>query len=272
VVTLARYDLPSVLEELRRDGARPDELATLADNENRFELCRYLLGQRMFEVAKNLLADGADQQGVEFHLAQASLALAEKDLPRARQASHQALVAGPTDPRAATTAAEVEALDGKLDAAVGFLQAGLHFAPTNLELNRRLLALLMQMDRWEAVDRALDGLRTALLEHGTPLVEANVAAAQVFERRGQYPRAVSEYRAATAQDPGNIALLLALGRLAEIAGQVTVGVDAYRDVLRWAPDNTAARGALGRMRSEVDGKMLEGILRYPNQPAGGLKR
>jgi tetratricopeptide (TPR) repeat protein len=272
VVTLARPALPSVFEELRRDGARPEELATLANDENRFELCRYLLGQRMFEAAKNLLAGAADQKGVEFHLMQASLALAEKDTPGARQASQQALAAGPTDPRVALTAAEVEILDGKQDAALGFLRAGLLSAPTNLELNRKLLTLLMQTDRWEAVDRALDGLRAALLENGASLVEANIAAAQVFERRGQYPRAVSEYRAATAQSPGNIGLLLTLGRLAETAGQVTVAVDAYRDVLRWAPDNAAARGALDRMRREVDGKLLEEVLRSPPHAVGGLQR
>jgi tetratricopeptide (TPR) repeat protein len=130
----------------------------------------------------------------------------------------------------------------------------------------------MQTDRWEAVDRALDGLRAALLENGASLVEANIAAAQVFERRGQYPRAVSEYRAATAQSPGNIGLLLTLGRLAEMAGQVTVAVDAYRDVLRWAPDNAAARGALDRMRREVDGKLLEEVLRSPPHAVGGLQR
>ena len=272
VVTLARPTLPSVFEELRGHGARPEELATLADDENRFELCRTLLGQRMFEAAKNLLAGAADQQGVEFHLARASLALAEKDIPKARQASQQALVVGPTDSRVALTAAEAELLDGKQDAALEFLRAGLRSAPTNLQLNRKLLGLLMQTDSWEAVDRALDGLRGALLENGASLVEANIAAAQVFERRGQYPRAVSEYRAATTQSPGNIGLLLALGRLAEMAGQVTVALDAYRDVLRWAPDNAAARGALNRMRSEVDGKLLEEMLRSPPHTAGGLQR
>jgi tetratricopeptide (TPR) repeat protein len=272
VVTLARPILPSVFEELRRDGARPEELATLADDKNRFELCRYLLGQRMFATAKNLLAGSADQTGVEFHLVQASLALAEKDIPKARQASQQAMAAGPTDPRAALTAAGVEILDGKQDAALGFLRGGLRFAPTNPDLNRNLLALLMQTDRWEAVDRALDGLRAALAESGASLVEANIAAAQVFERRGQYPRAVSEYRAAVTQSPGNIGLLLTLGRLAEMAGQVTVAVDAYRDVLRWAPDNAAARGAIERMRSEVDGKLLEEMLRSPSQTVGGTQR
>ena len=226
----------------------------------------------MFETAKNLLAGSADQTGVEFHLVQASLALAEKDISGARQASQQALAAAPASPQAALTAAEVEIVDGKLDAALGFLRAGLRSAPTNLGLNRSLLALLMQTDRWEAVDRALDGLRAALLENSASLVEANVAAAQVFERRGQYPRAVSEYRAATTQSPGNVGLLLTLGRLAEMAGQVTVALDAYRDVLRWAPDNAAARGALARMRSEVDGKLLEEMLRSPSQTVGGTQR
>jgi tetratricopeptide (TPR) repeat protein len=272
VVTLARSALPGAFEELRRDGARPAELATLADDENRFELCRYLLGQRMFEAAKSLLAGATDAKGVEFHLVQAALALAEKDISKARRATQQALAAAPTDARAALTAAEAEILDGKSDAAIGFLRAGLRSAPTNLELNRRLLALLMQTDQWEAVDRALDGLRAALLENGASLVEANIVAAQVFERRGQYPRAVSEYRAATAQSPGNIGLLLTLGRLAEMAGQVTVAMDAYRDVLRWAPGNAAALGALDRMRGEVDGKLRDEMLRLPPQTVGRLQR
>jgi tetratricopeptide (TPR) repeat protein len=272
VITLDPAALSWIFDDLRRSGAQPEELSTLADAGNRFELCRYLLGQRMFEAAKSLLAGAADQKGVEFHLVQASLALAEKDIPKARQASQQALAAGPTDPRAALTAADVEILDGKQDAALGILRAGIRSAPTNLELNHKLLALLMQTDQWEAVDRALDGLRAALLEHGAPLVEANIAAAQVFERRGQYPRAVSEYRAATAQSPGNVGLLLTLGRLAEMAGQVTVAFDAYRDVLRWAPDNAVARGALDRMRSEVHGKLLEEILRSSPQTVGGLQR
>jgi tetratricopeptide (TPR) repeat protein len=272
VVKLERPALTAVFDELRKNGARPEELASLADDENRFELCRLLLGQRMFEAAKNLLTDSADQAGVEFRLVQASLALAEKDMSGARQASQQALAAAPANPKAALTAAEVEIADGKLDAALGFLRAGLHSAPTNLGLNRNLLSLLMQTDRWEAVDRALDGLRAALLENGVSLVEANVAAARVFERRGQYLRAVSEYRAATAQSPGNIGLLLELGRLAEMTGQATVALDAYRDVLRWAPDNAAARGAMARMRSEVDGKLLEGMLRSPPQTAGELQK
>jgi tetratricopeptide (TPR) repeat protein len=272
VVRLDRPALAWVLNELRKDSARPEELATLADDENRFEICRYLLDQRMFEAAKNLLAGAANEKSVEFHLVQASLALAEKDIPKARQASQQALTAAPVNAQAALTAAEVEIVDGKLDAALGFLRAGLRFAPANLELNRKLLALLTQTSRWEAVDRALDGLRAALLEHGAPLVEAHIAAAQVFERRGQYPRAVSEYRAATAQSPGDIGLLLTLGRLAEMAGQVTVAMDAYREVLRRAPDNPAAGGALARMRSEVDGKLLERILQPSPQTAGGLQR
>ena len=272
VVRLERPALVRVLNELRKDGARPEELATLADDKNRFEICRYLLGQKMFEAAKNLLAGAANGESVEFHLLQASLALAEKDIPKARQASQQALAAASVNVQAALTAAEVELIDGKLDAALGFLRAGLRFAPANLELNRKLLALLTKTDRWEAVDRALDGLRAALLEHGAPLVEANIAAAQVFERRGQYPRAVSEYRAATAQSPGDIGLLLALGRLAEMAGQVTVAMDAYREVLRRAPDNREAGAALARMRSEVDGRLLEKILQPSPQTVGGMQR
>jgi len=270
VVTLSRPSLPSVFEELRRSGARPEELGSLADDKNRFELCRYLIGQRMVEAARSLLASAAAQQGVEFHLVNASLALAENDIARAREASRQAMATQPTDVRAVLTAAEVEITDKKSDMAIDLLRAGLRAAPTNVELNRKVLTLLMQTDRWGAVDRALEGLRTALLENGGSLFEVNVAAAQVYERRGQYLQAISEYRAASAQSPGDIGLVLSLARVAEMAGQVTVALDAYRDVLRRAPDNPAAQEAMRRMRTEVDGKLLEGMLRLPPHTGSGF--
>jgi len=62
-------------------------------------------------------------------------------------------------------------------------------------LNRKRLALLMQTDRWQAIDQALAGLRAALSEAGASSTEANLAAAYAFERRGQFTRAISEYQA-----------------------------------------------------------------------------
>ena len=59
----------------------------------------------------------------------------------------------------------------------------------------------METDKWLATDRAVDDLRRALNENGQPLTEVDLAAARLFERRGQYQRALAEYRAASALAP-----------------------------------------------------------------------
>jgi tetratricopeptide (TPR) repeat protein len=94
----------------------------------------------------------------------------------------------------------------------------------------------------------LAGLRAALAESGAPSYEGNLAAAGIFEQRGQFPRALSEYQAALAQNPDNIALLLAVGRTAEQTGGISTAIDAYNAILRRSPTNAEARGALARIQ------------------------
>jgi cytochrome c-type biogenesis protein CcmH/NrfG len=134
-----------------------------------------------------------------------------------------------------------------------------------------VLALLVQTDKWEAIDRAVDGLRAALMEHGAATTEANIAAAGVFERRGQFRRAISEYRTALVQSPEDVGLLLALARLAEESGNTTAAQDAYADVLRRAPDNADAQAALARFRRDREQRFLEGIMARPALTGGNGK-
>ena len=247
--------LASVFDELIRKGATPTELMALADDRNRHDLSRHLLGRGMIDAARQTLAASSDHDDIEFHLVQAKIALAAKDLPAAREASQRALELGPRDARAALTAAEVELRANDRDKAVEIIRTCLRAQPTQIDLNRSLLALLMETDKYQAIDRALDDLRRALAENGSPMTEADVAAARIFERRGQFRRAVSEYQAALALAPDDTGLLLSMGRAAEQGGNVTIAIDAYAAVLRRVPDHAEARAALGRFQH--DKKVLE---------------
>ena len=244
------------LEELFEGGAKPDELAALADDENRFGLTRYLLAHGVIDAARTTLNQDSQPEDAEFYLVQAQIALAAKDVPAAQKASQRALEIAPRAPQTTMMAAEIALLRPESrDQAIAILDNGLRFSPADVSLNRTRLALLMQTEKWQAIDQALAGLRAALAEAGAPSIEANVDAAQIFERRGQYRRAISEYQAALAQNPENIGLLMSLGRVAEETGSVSTAIDAYNGVLRRVPANPEARGALARIQR--DKKLLE---------------
>jgi tetratricopeptide (TPR) repeat protein len=256
VVTQSRGSLEGVLDELFKSGAKPAELATLADHENRYRISRYLLAHGLVDSARTTLNQDSKQDDAEFHLVQAQIALAAKDIPAAQEASRRALEIAPRDPRATLMAAEITLLRPESrDEAIAILENGLRFSPADVNLNRKRLALLMQTEKWQAIDQSLAGLRAALAEASAPSIEANIAAAQIFERRGQFRRAISEYQAALAQAPDSIGLRIALGRAAEETGSVSTAIDAYNDVLRRAPTNAEARGSLARI--QLDKKLLE---------------
>jgi len=68
------------------------------------------------------------------------------------------------------------------------------------------------------------------------------------------------------QSPGNVGLLLTLGRLAKWPA-VTVAIDAYRDVLRRRRQLSGTGRPVPDAR-EVNGRLLEEMLRSPSQTAG----
>lgn len=255
VIVESQAALIPVLDELVRAGCEPTELATLADETSRFAVTRYLLGHGWPDVARATL-EQSDQRGLEFQLVRAQIDLANKDVPAARAASHRAIEIAPHDPGTVMLAADIAALEGNSDDKVlAILQDGLRFSPDNIELGRRVLALLMRSDKWQMTDEALASLRSALATAGLPTLEVNLSAAEVFERRGQFRRAMSEYDAALAHDPTNMALRLAFARAAERAGAISSAVDAYNAVLRRSPSNNEAKTALARI--QLDKKMIE---------------
>ena len=262
VVTESRASLGPVLDGLLSSGAKPEELTTLADDENRFGLSRYLLAHGAIDAAKATLNQTTQQEGAELYLVQAQIFLAAKDVPAARKASQRALELEPRNPRAVQMAAEMALLDPKATSeALAILQTGLRFAPADVALNRMVLSLLIPTDKYQAIDQALANFRAALAEAGAPSTEANLIAAQIFERRGQFRRAMSEYQAALAHAPDNIGLRLMLARAAEQIGGITSAVDAYNDVLRRDPANQEARAALARIQHDKKVLEVDSILR-----------
>jgi tetratricopeptide (TPR) repeat protein len=256
VVTEARPRLRAVLDELHAAGAKPEDLTALADDESRFAISRYVLSYGAIDAAKTALSQGSGPENAELYLVHAQIALAGKDIPAAKAATKRALELEPRNPRAIEAAADIALLDPDGAAkALAILEDGLRFAPTDVDLNRRVLRLLMQTDGWQAIDKALQDFRAALAAAGGPSTEANLAAAQIFERRGQFRPAMSEYQAALAHDPGNIGIRLALARAAEQIGDVTAAVDAYRDVVRRDSANREAQAALAKI--QFDKKALE---------------
>lgn len=59
----------------------------------------------------------------------------------------------------------------------------------------------------------------------------------IYEKEGQYGRAVKEYRAALKQDPKNLAALTGLGNIALAQGQPRLAIRYYQQALKVAPDN-----------------------------------
>ena len=264
VITESRPNLYGALDELSNGGAKPEELATLADNENRFAVSRYLLAHGALDVARSVLDQASNQENAELYLVQAQIALAAKDIPAAQKSSQRALELEPRNPSCALLAADLALLrtDGTSEA-MAIIEKGLRLSPADVPLNRKHLSLLMQTEKWQAIDQALTGLRAALAETGAPSTEANINAAQIFEKRGQFRRAISEYQAALAHIPDNIGLRLSLARDAEQIGGIASAVDAYNDVLRRDPANPEARAALARIQYDKKTLEVDSILRAP---------
>jgi tetratricopeptide (TPR) repeat protein len=248
VLARSPQELWRVFDIMAKAGAKPAELAALADQRNRHELSQHLLRVGMIDAARQVLTGSTDQENVDYHLVGAQIALEAKDLPAARAASQRALVAAPRDPRAILLAADLDLREGHRDQALARLAAGLRYEPGSAALHRQHLALLMETDRWGAIDSALDGFRRALGDSGAPMTEACVAAARIYQRRGQYARALAEYQAAAASAPNDLGLQLALGRAAEQAGSYSVAIGVYDAILRQSPGQPEASAALDRIR------------------------
>jgi len=78
------HELWGVLDELFKAGAKAEELASLADDKNRYDISRYLLAHGLTDAARETLSRDHNPESAEFHLVQAQIALAARDFPPRR--------------------------------------------------------------------------------------------------------------------------------------------------------------------------------------------
>ena len=243
--------LMPALGELFSAGATPQELASLAAFDP----------VRMVEVASFLGATG--------HVAEATTVL------------NQAEALGVTDDSLLLTRAKLELQAGKLDdaqetlarahrkgarnASLAVLDAQLHSArggdqnekealaildgaaaqyPSDLPVQRMRLDLVTRLQKWQTVDRALDGYKQALFQARGSATEAHVAAARIHSRLARWTSALGEYRIALSEESTNVSLWMEYGKAAEAAGRYPTAREAYFEAERISPADPAIGAAL----------------------------
>lgn len=259
VLQLSPGDLWTVFAYLHKEKATPNEITTLANQQTWFHLSQALLANGMAGAARDVLRIVEPADGLESRLVRAQIALAENDLSLATTAVQRARESNARDVRVVLLSADLAVRSKQPDRAIDELKGALATGVRGVDLNRRLVALLTQTNRWQAAEQALEGLRAALVETGAPLFEANLSAAQIYEQGGQYRRAITEYKSALAQQPDNVGLWLALGRAAERIANIATAKEAFSEVLRRDPQNIEAKSAQARLSGET--RSLEDMLR-----------
>src|SRR5262249_42062839 len=79
--------------------------------------------------------------------------------------------------------------------------------------------------------------------------EANVAAAHIKAKLGQWNLCFAEFRMALAQVSGDPTLWVEFGRTAELAGRDTTAREAYAEAARLAPTDAQIAVALRRVEA-----------------------
>jgi tetratricopeptide (TPR) repeat protein len=259
VLQLSPGDLWNVFAYLHKEKATANEITSLANQQTWFLLSQALLANGMAGAAGDVLRMVEPADGLESRLVRAQIALAENDLSSAATAVQRARESNARDLRVVLLSADLAVKSKQPDRAIEELQGALASGIRGVDLDRRLVALLIQTNRWQAAEQALEGLRAALVEAGAPLFEANLVAAGFFEQTGQYRRAITEYRSALAQRPDDVGLWLALGRAAEHIANVATAKEALAEVLRREPQNAEAKAGQARLNGET--RSLEDMLR-----------
>jgi Flp pilus assembly protein TadD len=246
----ARFGL--AVGELDSRGASTAELASLAITgpEQTLSLARFLLRRKAEKETLELLEQAKSEGAPDAEIAiiRADLAVA---LGRQQDAFSVLISANRDEPRNASVRfalARLEQQRGNLDSALEHARNALQVAPDEPAYARKRLELVVQRKEWKELDTALSDLRAALRRSGRNVTEVHVLAAQAFQARGNLPRALQEYRAASLLEPENQGLLHAVGNIAEAIGELSISDEAYRGALRLNPDDKIAADGLERIR------------------------
>jgi tetratricopeptide (TPR) repeat protein len=248
------YMFPQVMDELARLGAKPKDLAAVASfDAGKMVQAAEFLATRSQVADALVVLDEADLMGAprtESLLTRGRLQLQSNQVAAAQTTLAEAHALGIQDPRLAVLEAQlVLAVKGPsgADEALSILDLAAIRYPLDLPLQRMRISLVSGYSKWQAADRAIDGLKLALYHSVGSGFEADLAAARIRSRLSQWNAAITEYRIALNQSANQPSLWVELAEVAERAGRDTVAHEAYSEAARLAPADTTISGALRRL-------------------------
>jgi tetratricopeptide (TPR) repeat protein len=229
--------------ELFVEGASPQELAAVASIQ-----AGHMLDLVTFLSARSRLADAfvvldqADAIGApraQSLPVRAALQLKAGQVAAADATVETARAAGIQDPRLAVLGAQL--LTTKLgadgaDQALAILDLGASRYPTDLGVQRARIDLVRQYKKWQAANRALEGLKLALYHAQGSATEAYIASARIQGELGRWRRAIDDYRIALADQPNDASLWIEYAHAAEAIGRDGAAREGYAQAARLSPN------------------------------------
>jgi hypothetical protein len=262
--------LETTMDELWRAGAKPAELAALAsfDSAKMVQAADFLAARG--ELANGLaILDEADLEGApraESLLTRCRLQTQLGQLAAAQTTLAEARAAGIQDPRVAVLEANLilasKAAAGAAEA-LSILDLAATRYPVDVPVQQLRAEVVLTYARWQAADRAIEGYKLALYRATGQAIEANLMAARIRAKLGQWNACFSEYRLALAQAGGVPGIWVEFGQAAEAAGRDTTAREAYAEAARLAPSDAQIAVALRRVEAR------QGYLRSVSSPPAG---
>jgi len=275
--------LPEVLEEASGRGYRARDLASLVGDtaQSWLTVTRFLIAHRPVGAAPGsvvaMLAEETDQAlrglfadadlgtipPLERLLVEASWAEARQDYAAASTLLTRAKQMSPRDARPFAALSRIENLQHHAEKALSEIRTAVTLSPLDVELARSQAYLVLQMQKWNDFDRALEQLKMALRQSGAGVAEVHLLSGQAYEARGNIGRASLEYHTVTLVDPANVAGWSAVARLAEGRGDLDGASAALEKILALVPGDQNAVTGLKRLEAQKTDARLRQLL-----PAG----
>jgi O-antigen ligase len=245
--------LEPTMEELWHGGAKPAEVAALAsDAAKMVEVADFFAAKNQLANALSIL-DEADLVGApreESLLTRCRLQTRLGQLAAAETTLAEARAAGIQDPRMGVLEANLilanQGAPGAAEA-LSILDLAATRYPLDVPVQELRASIVLTYGKWQAADRAIDGYKLALYRSAGQAIDANLIAARIRAKLGQWTACFSEYRLALAQAGGNTGIWAEFGQTAETAGRDSTAREAYAEAARLAPSDQQIAAALRRV-------------------------
>ncbi|HVV51789.1 MAG TPA: O-antigen ligase family protein [Polyangia bacterium] len=251
----------ATLGELYASGAKPEELAAVAASraDHLLELVTFLRGRNRTNDAFVVLgqAEALGAPRGEILLARAQLEFEQHQIAQAAATAEEARRLGVQDARLEILRARLILAQKGADAAdqaLAILDAAAARAPMNVAVQNERVDLVVHYKKWQAAERALEGLKQALYEASGAATGAHIWAARVASELGRWTNALGEYRIALADTPNDVTLWLEFARAAITAGRDDTAREALAQASRLSPnspDIAAAQRALDERQARL---------------------